>query len=154
MVRQRFPNIQMMRSIPIGEPGTGQAHLSFELAECFEPYSDFFLTDTIISANDQACAADQPVNGFVGITGRICDWQIAAALVERCHIPVILAGGLGPDNVMDAISTVAPYGVDSCTGTNAQDVDGHPIRFQKDPEKLRRFISNARIAETTLPPKR
>ena len=37
---------------------------------------------------------EQPVKGFVGITGKTCDWDIAADLVKKSRIPVILAGGI------------------------------------------------------------
>lgn len=146
-VRQRFAAIKIMRSIPIAEPGSSDSDSVLELADRFGPYSDYFLTDTILNPDGKLNAADQPVNGFVGITGRTCDWDIAAELVAHSTTPVILAGGLGPDNVKDAILKVNPFGVDSCTATNAQDDTGRAIRFKKDPQKLRRFIRNIREAE-------
>lgn len=147
LIRRRFPEIQIMRSIPICEPGKVDTGKVLTLARRFEPYSDYFLTDTIMHATaGKNIAADQPVAGFVGITGLISDWNIAAQLVLESKIPVILAGGLGPANVADAIATVKPYGVDSCTATNAQDAAGQNIRFQKDPEKVRQFVAAARTA--------
>ena len=140
-----------MRSIPISEPGIGQAYDVLTLAKQFEPYSDFFLTDTILNTSAiKACANDQPVAGFVGITGRICDWKIASKLVVQSKIPVILAGGLGPLNVADAIKEVKPFGVDSCTETNTYDADGKSIRFKKDSEKLKQFVAAARMAESLI----
>ena len=62
---------------------------------------------------------DQPVEGFVGITGKTCDWIAARRLVESSRIPVILAGGLSPENVYEGILAIRPAGVDSCTLTNA-----------------------------------
>jgi phosphoribosylanthranilate isomerase len=47
-----------------------------KLAEFFEPVSDFFLTDTFIILDKNI--NEQPVEGFVGITGKICDWNIAS----------------------------------------------------------------------------
>ena len=59
--------------------------------------------------------ADQP-----GGTGRPIDWQAIANARERGLLdawpPIILAGGLTPDNVTEAIRTVRPYAVDVCTG--------------------------------------
>ena len=150
-IRNCFPEIKIMRSIPIFEPGKGQVYDVLALAKQVEPYSDFFLTDTIINTfKDKICANDQPVAGFVGITGRICDWKIASELVAQSTIPVILAGGLGPSNVTTAIKKVKPFGVDSCTATNAYDTKGKSIRFKKDPEKVRQFIAAARAAESLI----
>jgi phosphoribosylanthranilate isomerase len=150
-IRNYFPEIKIMRSIPIFEPGKGQADDALALAKQIEPYSDFFLTDTIIhTSKNKICTNDQPVAGFIGITGRVCNWNIASELIVQSSIPVILAGGLGPSNVTTAIKTVKPFGVDSCTATNAHDAEGKNIRFKKDPEKVRQFIVAARAAESLL----
>ncbi|MEZ4528218.1 MAG: hypothetical protein R2941_20085 [Desulfobacterales bacterium] len=146
-VKKRFPDMRIMRSIPVARPGMGHQIPSLELAKRFEPVSDFFLTDTLILPAGDSGAAEQPVSGFVGITGKICDWEIAAELVRVSRIPVILAGGLGPDNVRGGILHTSPAGVDSCTGTNAADEKGRPIRFRKDPEKVRRFVEAVRKTE-------
>jgi len=143
-IRHRFPDTQIMRSIPIGLSGYGAETPSLVLAALFEPFSDWFLTDTLLSAGPETSAADQPVNGFVGITGQTCDWSVARDLVQSSRIPVILAGGIGPTNVRQGIAAVAPAGVDSCTRTNALDAGGNPIRFKKDPEKVRALVQAAR----------
>jgi phosphoribosylanthranilate isomerase len=88
------------------------------------------------------------VNGFVGITGLTCNWDIARKLVDSTDIPVILAGGLSPDNVFDGIIIVKPAGVDSCTQTNACDMRGNTVRFKKDMAKVKRFVEESRRAET------
>ena len=92
----------------------------------------------------------QPVTGFVGITGQRCSWNTAAHLVESCRIPVILAGGISPDNVVEGIRRVRPAGVDSCTRTNAIDKRGVPIRFRKDLQKVKQLVDAVREAEKTL----
>lgn len=145
LVKERFPEIQIMRSIPMPAKGDNNSLPVIELARIFEPVSDYFLTDTIIMTDEGQ--VDQPVCGFVGITGKTCDWEIAAGLVNKSRIPVILAGGLSPDNVYAAIAAIGPAGVDSCTLTNAVDGDGLPVRFKKDIEKVRRFIAETRRAE-------
>ncbi|MFP4306510.1 MAG: phosphoribosylanthranilate isomerase [Desulfococcaceae bacterium] len=144
-VKARFPEIVIMRSVPIAETGFGDRVPSLELARRFEPVSDYFLTDTLLMAEGEAPGAEeQPVCGFVGITGRTCDWDVAAELVRTSGIPVILAGGLGPDNVAEAVRQTRPAGVDSCTLTNAVGRDRRPVRFQKDLDRVRRFVEAAR----------
>jgi phosphoribosylanthranilate isomerase len=70
-------------------------------------------------------------------SGQTFDWSLLdTAAVER---PVILAGGLTPDNVEEAIRTVRPWGVDVSSGTERS-----PGR--KDPAKLRAFLVAARAA--------
>lgn len=146
-VRKRFPRLEIMRSIPIGRAGYGAKVASLEMASFFEPVSDWFLTDTLLFNGDQAKNVDQPVDGYVGITGKVCDWDVAAALVTQSSIPVILAGGIGPKNASAGVEKVRPAGVDSCTRTNALDSNGKSIRFKKDLEKVRRLVAAARRAE-------
>ena len=142
-IRKRFPDLAIMRSIPISNNGAAAKVPSLALARLFEPYSDWFLTDTLLVAQSDQ---EQPVSGYVGITGKTCDWQTARALVENSGIPVILAGGIGPENVYEGITQVRPAGVDSCTRTNAVDARGKPIRFKKDPAKIKAMIAAARAA--------
>lgn len=52
--------------------------------------------------------------------------------------------------MFDAITQLRPYGVDSCTGTNRTDKKGDNVRFKKDPEKVRHFITEAKRADTFL----
>jgi phosphoribosylanthranilate isomerase len=160
-IRRRFPRISVMRSIPVGIQGAGEGIPSLQWAELFEPLSDFFLTDTLLTSDDNSINpkdgsaqpvtdSGQPVTGFVGITGQTCDWGIARDLVDSSRIPVILAGGLGPNNVVEAIKKVCPAGVDSCTQTNARDSQGRSIRFKKDPQKVAEMARAARRTEREL----
>jgi phosphoribosylanthranilate isomerase len=149
-VKIRFPEIKIMRSIPIAPAGMSDRVPTFKLARLFEPASDYFLTDTLLLKGSGFAADDQPVKGFVGITGRTCDWDVAAALVEASRIPVILAGGISPENVFDGILHVRAAGIDSCTGTNAADADGGSIRFRKDLKKVKRLVEEVRRAEQIL----
>lgn len=144
IIRRSFPDVQIMRSIPIAQAGQGSKIQSLSLAAQFEPYSDWFLTDTLLLGDWKEGLKDQPVSGFVGITGQTCDWSVARDLVQASRIPVILAGGIGPTNARQGIEQVMPAGVDSCTRTNALDAEGKSIRFKKDPEKVRALVQAAR----------
>ena len=146
-IKARYPKIELMRSIPVALTGRAAKVPTLQLARQFEPISDLFLTDTLLLNPAARPEAEQPVKGFVGITGQTCDWNMARRLVQTCRIPVILAGGLSPDNVAQAISRVKPAGVDSCTLTNARNIRGRPIRFRKDPHKVKAFVDAVRQAE-------
>jgi phosphoribosylanthranilate isomerase len=143
-VRRHFPGVSIMRSIPIAPPDRADRVPTLELAALFEPVSDYFLTDTLLLSAAAEQADEQPVSGFIGITGRICDWTMARRLVESVGIPVILAGGITPDNAAEGFAAVQPAGVDSCTGTNACSADGQPMRFKKDPAKVKRLVEIVR----------
>lgn len=52
----------------------------------------------------------------LGGTGKTHNWQISAELVQKVNVPVFLAGGLNPDNIIQAIEVVNPFGVDICSG--------------------------------------
>lgn len=62
-----------------------------------------------------------PDTGRRGATGIMHDWSISARIVQVSTVPVILAGGLRPDNVADAIQTVRPHAVDAHTGLEEAD---------------------------------
>jgi phosphoribosylanthranilate isomerase len=84
-----------------------------------------------------AVLLDGHAPGLHGGTGRTAPWELLASF--QPGVPVILAGGLTPDNVAEAVRIVQPYGVDVASG-----VESAPGK--KDPEKVKRFIANAREA--------
>jgi len=149
-VKKRFPHIGIMRSIPIMASGRKNSVPTLEFGRRFEPFTDFFLTDTTLVNRAGGAEDCQPVPGFVGITGQTCNWETAAELAAASRIPVILAGGISPANVSQGIFRVRPAGVDSCTLTNASDENGRPIRFKKDPQKVKQLVQAAREAEKKL----
>jgi phosphoribosylanthranilate isomerase len=157
LIKEEFPKIDVMRTLPVPQAPHPDGYPMLDYARLFEPVSDYFLTDTLMAPKDlpenlpahSQASASQPVSGFVGITGVTSDWSLAKELVAASGIPVILAGGITPDNVAEGIRVVRPAGVDSCTGTNARDQQGRPIRFQKDMNKVKRLVAAARQAATT-----
>ncbi len=91
----------------------------------------------IYSRLADAILLDTSVKGLVGGTGRTHDWEISRRIVKLSNGPVILAGGLNPENVADAIKKVNPYAVDAASG-----VESEP--GIKDPKKVKEFIRIAK----------
>jgi phosphoribosylanthranilate isomerase len=140
-LRDKFPEIRIIRTIPVSEPG-GPELDSAETAKKFEKLSDGILVDT--------WSGTPSVAGYIGITGKPADRKASREVVEAVEIPVIQAGGLDPENVYETAMEIAPAGVDSCTGTNLRGKDGNPVRFEKDFEKVKRFTAEARRAGEDL----
>jgi phosphoribosylanthranilate isomerase len=84
---------------------------------------------------------DAYVPGVPGGTGESFDWQLAAA--HRRKVPLVLSGGLRPDNVGEAIRAVRPDAVDTASGTEAA-----PGR--KDPALVRAFLHTVAQADAAL----
>ena len=80
---------------------------------------------------------DRLVEGLQGGTGQSFDWEVATQLSQRGY-QFLLAGGLTPDNVVQAVAQVHPWGVDVSTGVETGGL--------KDEGKIRAFIRNARSA--------
>ncbi|NOY43944.1 MAG: phosphoribosylanthranilate isomerase [Deltaproteobacteria bacterium] len=77
-----------------------------------------------------------------GGTGRTIDWGLARE--ARRYGRIVLAGGLTPENVAEAIRTVRPWAVDAASGTEARP-------GVKDPDRLRRFLEAVRAADAGCP---
>ena len=77
-----------------------------------------------------------------GGTGKTFDWQTAVPIVSTIgtHAKVVIGGGLNPENVMEAIHTLRPWGVDVSSGVEARP-------GKKDPKKVRAFIAAVRQTE-------
>ena len=84
-----------------------------------------------------AVLLDALVPGAHGGTGVPVDWGLAADLVQALPLPVILAGGLHPGNVAQAVRQVRPYAVDASSGL--EQAPG-----VKDLEKVRAFVAQAK----------
>ena len=94
------------------------------------------LVDALLLDSGRPDAAVQELGG----TGRVHDWSLSRAIVERSPCPVWLAGGLTPLNVANAIERVRPYGVDVCSGVRTNGA--------LDEEKLTRFVAAVRAARS------
>ena len=79
--------------------------------------------------------------GFLrlGGTGKVGDWDAAAATMRRASIPVFLAGGIDPENVERALIETRPAGIDLCSGVEAE-------KGKKDPEKVRALVDRFKAA--------
>jgi phosphoribosylanthranilate isomerase len=82
-----------------------------------------------------AILVDAHVPGLHGGTGQIAPWELLAEF--KPEVPLILAGGLTPDNVAEAIRRVRPYAVDVASG-----VESSPGK--KDWDKMKRFVDQVR----------
>ncbi|MFC6730874.1 phosphoribosylanthranilate isomerase, partial [Natronoarchaeum mannanilyticum] len=77
-----------------------------------------------------------------GGTGDTHDWERTREAIADVESPVLLAGGLTPENVAEAVATVEPFGVDVASGVERANLpDGADGR--KDPDAVRRFVANA-----------
>lgn len=85
--------------------------------------------------NEPALLIDAYRAGEYGGTGQTGDWSLAATIAKQ--YPILLAGGLTPDNVADAIRQVQPWGVDVASGVEASP-------GKKDAAKMRAFVTAAR----------
>jgi phosphoribosylanthranilate isomerase len=121
-LRSELIPMQVMCTVPVRDA------IAIDEARRLEEHSDYLLLDTA-----------HPETGIVGATGFSHDWTLSRQIVEAVTVPVILAGGLGPENVVEAISTVQPAGVDSETRTSRPD-----DRRRKDVDRVRAFVQLAR----------
>lgn len=78
---------------------------AFEIAQAYADVADAILLDS-----------GRPSQNELGGTGRVHNWEISRRIVEQVSVPIFLAGGLTPQNVIEAVQTVKPYGVDVCSG--------------------------------------
>ena len=121
-LKQISPDLTLIKSLVVGYL---DRFLLEKIVEEQSEFVDAFITDTY-----------NPVTKARGATGITHDWEISRRIVEFSPRPVILAGGLNPKNVGDAIMTVKPCGVDCHTGVEGAD-------GRKDPEKVAEFVSEA-----------
>lgn len=118
-VRAAFPYIKVIKLVSvIGTDAIAEA-------KRLEPEADALLLDS------------RTVDRLGG-TGLTHDWSISCQIVQNANVPIILAGGLHPENLQEAIDTVRPYAVDVNSGVEINGV--------KDRDKMKRFIQIAHAA--------
>lgn len=125
-LRRMRPDAYLIKSLVIGQQQSDEELL--RLVADSQAYVDCYITDTF-----------DPQTGATGATGKTHDWQVSARLARASTRPLILAGGLTPDNVAAAIRTVRPAGVDVHTGVEGPDK-------RKDAALVQKFVDEARRA--------
>ena len=125
-LRVRLPNLPIMQAISVAGPG------AVDVALAYQDVAHYLILDT-----------QAPDIAGIGASGETHDWSISREIVRQVRIPVILAGGLSPENVAEAISVVQPWGVDSLTHTSRPLPGGG---FCKDLDRVRQFVMAAQGA--------
>jgi phosphoribosylanthranilate isomerase len=121
-VRDRLGPVKVMTTVGVRDAS------AIQMAQTYAACSDYLLLDS-----------HDPATGMVGATGLTHDWSVSALIPAAVDIPVILAGGLGPANIAEAIGAVHPSGVDSETRTSRSD-----DKRRKDIDAVARFVDLAR----------
>jgi phosphoribosylanthranilate isomerase len=121
-LKKKFKELCIMRSIPV------VSEESISIAKSYDRIADLLLLDS-----------HRPADRQIGALGVTHSWELDRKIVESVRTPVIIAGGLGPDNVVAAIEAVSPAGVDSKTKTDKDD-ESHT----KDFKKVKQFVSLAK----------
>lgn len=129
MLKKEFPNLQIWQSL----------HLPAQ--ELFDPYEivkkaqsylnigvDIILLDTMLKLGDTK---------QLGGTGKTSNWELASQVIKQIQAPVMLAGGIKPDNVYDAVVLTKPFGVDVSSGVEI-------AKGKKDEVKINNLITAAK----------
>jgi phosphoribosylanthranilate isomerase len=128
-LKQKRPDIIVIKSLVVY--GDNYPELENTVKK-LSPWVDLYITDTF-----------DPSTGASGATGKTHDWQISRKLIKLSPKPVILAGGLTPKNVKQAILETKPAGVDVHSGVESPD-------GRKDYNLVKAFVSEARQAFTEI----
>ncbi|MET9291345.1 phosphoribosylanthranilate isomerase [Streptomyces sp. NPDC003077] len=124
-LKETDPGLYVLKSLVVRE---GNHEELRGAVEEMSRWVDMFISDTF-----------DPATGAKGATGLVHDWEVSAELARRSPRPLMLAGGLTPENVAAAIERVRPAAVDAHTGLEGTD-------GRKDRAKVRRFVTEARQA--------
>jgi len=119
------PQLFIIKSLVVRGDNLSELLLDLQI---YSPFVAAFITDTY-----------DLLTGASGATGKIHNWDISRRIVQTSRRPVILAGGLNPKNVRDAILHVRPAGVDVHTGVEGPD-------GRKDEALVKAFVAEAKRA--------
>ncbi len=128
-LRSLAPDIVVIKSLIVGR---GSVDELIAKAQAAAPHVDAFITDTL-----------DPESGATGATGRVHDWNASRRIARAVARPLILAGGLGPQNVAEAIRCVGAAAVDAHTGLEGSN-------GRKDEERVSAFVQRSRQAYAKL----
>lgn len=118
----RETGVKIIKTIPVSEHA--DTEMLIDLIKDLSGIADAVLLDTAI-------------DGKTGGTGVSHNWELSGRVVLSAGMPVILAGGLNPANVSEAVQCVRPYAVDTASGVETNG--------KKDETKILDFINNARM---------
>ncbi len=119
VIRDSLPYLKIVKAVHVTDES------AIETGKLYESHADALILDTRTGEK-------------IGGTGITHDWNISAKIVAESAVPVILAGGLTPENVAEAVRKVRPYGVDVHTGVKKDGI--------RNPEKTLAFAREARNA--------
>lgn len=117
LLRRKLPGIKIVQVIHVFNESSVKEALGVE------KYVDAILLD---SGNPNLMTKE------LGGTGRTHNWAISKKIRDRVKVPVFLAGGLNPGNLLEAIKIVQPYGLDICSGLRTKNM--------LDEEKVKLFF--------------
>jgi len=126
-----FPQIKLLQAIAV------QDESAVEEARRLSKFCDMLILD---SAPKQSAV--------IGATGHVHDRETDRVIIESVDIPVIVAGGIGADNVEEVIRKTRPFGVDTLSRTNR--IENGKSTFFKDFDKVRLFCQTAKSTAKEL----
>jgi phosphoribosylanthranilate isomerase len=124
-IRERIPSIHIIKAIHMID---GLEAPTRKLHDYEDGVVDAIILDSVNLKEDR-----------IGGTGIIHDWTLSKKMVDNSQLPVVLAGGLTPDNVQNAIRSVGPYAIDVNSGVKIS-----KSSRRKDPIKVRNLIYRAK----------
>lgn len=125
---RELSDFSLLRAFRVGAEGLGEV-------------ADYLAACQAIGVKLKACLVDAKVAGAYGGTGRLAPWELLRTTWNTADWPpLVLAGGLAPDNVAEAVTTVRPWGVDVAGGVESS-------LGVKDPSRMVRFVAEARRAD-------
>ncbi|HCM89478.1 MULTISPECIES: phosphoribosylanthranilate isomerase [Vagococcus] len=122
-LRKECPGVELMQAVLVAD------ETAIDRAKEYAKFCDYILTDSGL-AKDTG----------IGASGLTHDWSIDRKIVETVGIPVIIAGGLGAENVAECIKQIRPFGVDSLTKTSYKFEDGVT---EKNIPEVKKFCERA-----------